>query len=232
MVAIPDPRSTCAKEYDALNNRLVSREDFKLAATAAKQQSSRWSVLLDAAAARFADRGYHATTIRDVAETAGVTPGAIYFHVPTKQALLVAVYAEGVDRIIGHLEASVSYETDPASRFRRAIKAHLESILDASAYARVIVRVLPDDVPEAATELRKHRDRYETRFRALIMALDLPKERSSSLLRILLLGALNSTPVWYRPSKGGLDAIVDEFVAVFGTGKPSPDPVVRRRSRK
>lgn len=203
-----------------------------MAAIAAKQQASRWPALLDAAAARFADRGYHATTIRDVAEAAGVTPGAVYFHVPTKQALLVAVYAEGVDRIIGHLEASVSYETDPELRFRRAIKAHLESILDASAYARVIVRVLPGDVPEAAAELRKHRDRYETRFRTLITDLDLPEDRSSSLLRILLLGALNSTPVWYRPTKGGLDQIVDEFVAVFGVGQPPRDLAVRRRTKK
>jgi len=203
-----------------------------VAATAAKQQANRWPALLDAAAMHFADRGYHATTIRDVAEAAGVTPGAVYFHVPTKQALLVAVYAEGVDRIIGHLEASISYETDSSLRFRRAIKAHLESILDASAFARVIVRVLPDDVPEAAAELRGHRDRYEMRFRALITALDLPEDRSSTLLRMLLLGALNSTPVWFRPSKGGLDAIVDEFVAIFGVGRPRRSTPVRRRTRR
>jgi AcrR family transcriptional regulator len=203
-----------------------------VAATAAKQQANRWPALLDAAATHFAGRGYHATTIRDVAEAAGVTPGAVYFHVPTKQALLVAVYAEGVDRIIGHLEASISYETDPALRFRRAVKAHLESILDASAFARVIVRVLPDDVPEAAAELRSHRHRYEMRFRTLITALDLPEDRSSTLLRMLLLGALNSTPIWYRPSKGGLDAIVDEFVAIFGVGlfrRSAPAP---RKSKR
>jgi AcrR family transcriptional regulator len=203
-----------------------------VAATAAKQQANRWPALLDAAAVHFADRGYHATTIRDVAEAAGVTPGAIYFHVPTKQALLIEVYAEGVDRIIGHLEASISYDTDPSLRFRRAIKAHLESILDASAFARVIVRVLPEDVPEAAVELRSHRDRYETRFRALITALNLPEDRSSTLLRMLLLGALNCTPVWYRPSKGGLEAIVDEFVAVFGVGPSRRSMPDRRRSAR
>ncbi len=203
-----------------------------MAATAAKQQANRWPALLDAAATHFAGRGYHATTIRDIAEAAGVTPGAIYFHVPTKQALLVAVYAEGVDRIIGHLEASISYDTDPFLRFRRAIKAHLQSILDASAYARVIVRVLPDDVPEAAAELRAHRNRYELRFRALITTLDLPEDRSSTLLRMLLLGALNSTPVWYRPSKGALDAIVDEFVAIFGAALSRRSVPTRRRSKR
>jgi AcrR family transcriptional regulator len=202
-----------------------------LAATLAKRQANRWPALLEAAAALFAERGYHATTIRDVAEAAGVTPGALYFHVPTKQALLVAVYAEGVDRIVRHVDALVDQETEPALRFRRAIEAHLESILDASAFARVIVRVLPDDVPEAAAELRAQRARYETRFRALIAALDLPANRSPTLLRMLLLGALNATPIWYRRSHGDLDAIVDEFVAVFGIGPSGADAIPRRRSR-
>lgn len=202
-----------------------------MAATAAKHQANRWPALLDAAAALFAERGYHATTMRDIAHVAGVTPGAVYFHVPTKQALLVAVYAEGVDRIIRHVEESIRQETDASLRFRRAIKAHLESILDASAFARVIVRVVPDDVPEVAAELRVLRDRYEVLFRVLISALGLHPGRSPTLLRMLLIGALNWTPVWYRPSRGGLDAIVDEFVASFGVGTSRPSHKPRRRSK-
>jgi AcrR family transcriptional regulator len=185
---------------------------------------------LDAAAAHFAERGYHATTMRDIAHAAGVTPGAVYFHVPTKQALLVAVYAEGVDRITRHVEESIGQETDASLRFRRAIKAHLESILDASA-SHGCLRVVPDDVPEVAAELRAQRDRYEVLFRVLISALGLPPDRSPTLLRMLLIGALNWTPVWYRPSRGGLDAIVDEFVASFGVGASRPSPKPRRRSK-
>jgi len=49
---------------------------------------------------------------------------------------------------------------------------------------------------------------------------------------MLLLGALNSTPVWYRPSKGGLDAIVDEFVAIFGVSPSRRGTAARRRSRR
>lgn len=205
--------------------------ESNLAATLAKQQANRWPALLEAAATLFAERGYHATTIRDVAEAAGVTPGALYFHVPTKQALLVAVYTEGVDRIVRHVDALVDKETEPALRFRRAIEAHLESILDTSAFARVIVRVLPDDVAEAAAELRAQRDRYETRFRSLITALGLPSGRSPTLLRMLLLGALNATPIWYRRPSGSLDAIVDEFVAVFGIVPSSTDTKLRRRPK-
>ena len=67
-----------------------------MAATEAKRQANRWPALLDAAAAKFAEQGYRATTVRDLAAATAMTPGAIYFHVPNKQALLLAVYEEGV----------------------------------------------------------------------------------------------------------------------------------------
>jgi hypothetical protein len=49
---------------------------------------------------------------------------------------------------------------------------------------------------------------------------------------MLLLGALNSTPVWYRPSRGGLDAIVSEFVTIFGVGPSRHSTPARRRSKR
>ncbi|MBR1087670.1 TetR family transcriptional regulator [Bradyrhizobium manausense] len=193
-----------------------------MAATIAKRQANRLPALLDAAAAHFAERGYHATTMRDIAQEAGVTPGAVYFHVPTKQALLLAVYAQGVDRIIGRFEKALEGQRDPNIRLRCAIMAHLEAILDASAYARVIVRVLPEDIPEATNELKLQRERYESRLRSLLAEVDLPAGRDPKLARLMLIGALNWTPVWYRKSAGSLDGIVNEYLASFGL---SPTPL-------
>ena len=79
-----------------------------MAATEAKRQANRWPALLDAAAAKFAELGYHATTIRELAAATDMTPGAIYFHVPSKQALLLAVYEEGVQRIVDHVEQATA----------------------------------------------------------------------------------------------------------------------------
>ena len=67
--------------------------------------------LLDAAATKFAEQGYHATTIRELAAATAMTPGAIYFHVPNKQSLLLAVYEEGVQRI-----STISRRRSPAPR--------------------------------------------------------------------------------------------------------------------
>ena len=79
-----------------------------MAATEAKRQANRWPALLDAAAAKFAEQGYHATTIRELAAASEMTPGAIYFHVPNKQALLLAVYEEGVQRIVDRVEKATA----------------------------------------------------------------------------------------------------------------------------
>lgn len=184
-----------------------------MAATEAKRQSNRWQALLNSAAAKFAEQGYHATTIRELAAATAMTPGAIYFHVPNKQALLLAVYEEGVQRILDRIEAAVTEQQAPWDRLELAVAAHLESILDASAYARVIIRILPGDVPEITSELTKLRDRYEARFRALFSEIELPEDRDPKLARLFILGAINWTPVWYRPSGLSIPALARELLA-------------------
>ena len=97
-----------------------------MATTSAKRQPNRWPALLDAAAAQFAERGYHATSMRDLAAATAMTPGAIYFHVASKRALLLAVYEEGVQRILDRVEAAVAAEREPWARLEKAVVAHLE----------------------------------------------------------------------------------------------------------
>jgi TetR/AcrR family transcriptional regulator, cholesterol catabolism regulator len=182
-------------------------------ATTVRRQPNRWPALLDAAAAQFAERGYHATSMRDLAAATAMTPGAIYFHVPSKQALLLAVYEEGVQRILDRVEAAVAAERKPWARLEKAVAAHLECILDASAYARVVIRILPNDAPEIAAELRELRERYEARFRRYFAAIALPRERDATLARLSLLGAMNWTPAWYKDGGKSVRAIAREFLA-------------------
>ena len=185
-----------------------------MAATNAKRLANRWPALLDSAAARFAEQGYHATTIRELATATAMTPGAIYFHVPNKHALLLAVYEEGIQRIIDRVDGAVAGESRPWQRLEKATLSHLEAILDASAYARVVIRILPTDVPEVSDELRKLRERYESRYRSLFAELSMSPERDASLARLFLIGAMNWTPVWYREGGGkDLPSVARELLA-------------------
>ena len=184
-----------------------------MAALSPKRQPNRWPALLDAAATQFAERGYHATSMRDLAAATAMTPGAIYFHVASKQALLLAVYEEGVQRILDRVEAAVAAEREPWARLEKAVAAHLECILDASAYARVVIRILPSDAPDISAQLTELRDRYEARFRRYFSAISLPRERDPGLARLALLGAMNWTPVWYRDGRRSVPAIARELLA-------------------
>lgn len=184
-----------------------------MAATEAKRQANRWAALLDAAAAKFASQGYHATTTRELATATAMTPGAIYFHFPNKQALLLAVYEEGVRRIVDHVDKAAAGRATAWDRLTAAVEAHLEAILDTSAYARVVIRILPDDVPEIAPDLTRLRDRYEERFRALFDQVSLPDGFAPGLARLFVLGALNWTPVWHRPGGTPIAEIARQLLA-------------------
>ena len=184
-----------------------------LAATAAKRQANRWPALLDAAATKFAEQGYHATTIRDLAAATMMTPGAIYFHVPNKQTLLLAVYEEGVQRIVDRVDRAIAGGETAWSRLAAAVEAHLEAILDVSAFARVVIRILPDDVPEVSGDLTRLRDRYEERFRVLFGEVKLPEGMEPGLARLFLLGSLNWTPVWHRPGRTSISKIARQMLA-------------------
>jgi len=133
--------------------------------------------------------------------------------VPSKQALLLAVYEEGVQRLLDRVEAAAAVERDPWARLQKAVAAHLESILDASAYARVLIRILPSDAPEIAAELKELRDRYEARLNRYFSAISLPREHDATIARLALIGAMNWTPVWYKEGGKPVQAIARELLA-------------------
>lgn len=165
----------------------------------APRQDNRREAILDAAARLFAERGYRATSMRDIAAAAEMLPGSVYYHFASKDALLLSVYAEGVARIAAQVDAAVAKKRKPWARLESACAAHLEMLLDRSDYAQVVVRVLPRDAEAIAGDLIALRDDYESRFRELFAALSLPRRVDRKLARLGLLGALNGAKVWYRP---------------------------------
>ena len=183
-----------------------------MADSAAQRVNNRVIPLLDAAASQFAAKGYRAATIRDIAAAVDMLPGSVYYHFPSKHALLLAVYEEGVRRISAKLDESVAGESDPWQCLRKAAEAHLTTILDQSDYACVMNRVSPDQVPEMERELIDLRSAYEGRFVALFDELPLPEDTDRGLLRLMLLGALNWAQIWYRPDGVPIEQIAQTFI--------------------
>ncbi|HTQ24577.1 MAG TPA: TetR/AcrR family transcriptional regulator [Candidatus Binataceae bacterium] len=168
-------------------------------AVRAPRQDNRRQQLLDVAARLFRERGYHVTSMRDIAHEVGMLSGSIYYHFPSKEELLLAVYEEGLRHIAEQVDAAVAAQNTPWERLEAGCAAHLEALLELSDYTQVMIRVLPPEGGKVAERLLELRDRYEARFRELIGALELPDSADRRYLRLLLMGGLNWSHVWYHP---------------------------------
>jgi AcrR family transcriptional regulator len=184
----------------------------------ALRANNRLLPLLDAAAREFASHGYAATTTRAIAKGAAMTPGAIYTHFPSKHALLLAVYAEAVARIEADVDQAVAGESEPWAHLEAAVRAHLEAVVDRDDYARVVTQITPEAIPEIAAELRVLRNGYEQRFRRFVAELNVRAGVNERYLRLLLLGALNWSPVWHEPRRGSLRDVAAAWVAMLRDG--------------
>jgi len=184
----------------------------------ARRANNRNDALLDAAAHLFASKGYRETTMRDIAVVTGMLPGSIYYHYGSKADLLLAVYEKGVEGLCARFDAAVANVgaggDAPWSRLEAVLIAHFETILDQSDYARVLIRVLPDQLPDHAGALSALRDTYERRLAAAIEDLPLDPQVDPKMLRFLLLGAANWSQTWYRPGADTPADIARHFLAI------------------
>ena len=183
-----------------------------------RRGNSRLPQLLDQAARAFAQRGFAAASVREIVGPIGMLPGSLYCHFATKEALLLAVYKEGVERISAAVDAAVAPLSAPWPRLEAACIAHLTSLLDQTDYSQVVIRVRPSDAPAVAGELVALRDSYEGRWAGLVAALPLLRSVNRSDLRLFLMGALNWSQTWYHADGASSpERIARRFVGLMKT---------------
>ncbi len=154
--------------------------------------------------------------MRDIAARTKMLPGSIYYHFPSKDQLLVAVYEEGVKRLMARIdEADPGVSSEPWLRLEAILTAHLQSILDDSPYARVLIRVLPDVTPTVSERLIELRDSYEQVIADIIAELPLAPGFDQRLLRLFLIGAANHVHIWRREGQHSPEKIAVELVRMF-----------------
>ncbi len=168
--------------------------------------------LLAVSARLFAKGGFEATSMRDIAGEAGMLAGSMYYHFPSKNDLIAAVYQAGVAEIGAAVDRAVARARGPWPRLEAACAAHLVSLLSGRAHAAVMTA----DLGRLDRRLRRRlvilRDGYEKRFVDLVAALPLASGTDRTLWRLQLLGALNWTPSWYRPNGKSPPAIARSIV--------------------
>lgn len=185
--------------------------------TTARGGDSRRQDLLEAAASRFASRGYEGTSIRDIARDVGMLPGSIYYHFASKEELLIAVHKEGVLQVMEAVRKAVSRAgDDPWDRLTAAAEAHLESLLGKNEFSPVVTPQFTRsfDDPLRST-LIAQRDEYESYFVSLVNKLPLPPGTSRQLFRLALLGSLNWTLTWYRPGRKKPATLARQMISLY-----------------
>jgi AcrR family transcriptional regulator len=115
--------------------------------------------LMAAAVNSFAERGYHATTTRDIATAAGMSPAALYVHFPAKSAVLFAISRSGHERMLATVERVVAgAPDDPPAAMRSLVEKFVAWHAKRHIVARVVqheLAALPPDDYAVVTDLRR-----------------------------------------------------------------------------
>lgn len=106
----------------------------------------------------FARRGYHATTTRDIAATAGMSPAALYVHFPSKAALLFAISRSGHEQVLSVAREAQENAPGPAEAMRELVERFTAWHARRHTIARVVqyeLGALPEEEYRVVASLRK-----------------------------------------------------------------------------
>ena len=115
--------------------------------------------ILTAALSLFAQRGFHGTSIRDIAAAAGLQSASLYGHFPSKEHLLAEIVAIGHEEHHRRLRAALlDAGTDPVDQLRAFVRAHVLMHADHPVLTMVSnneLHVLPPDLAARAVTFRQ-----------------------------------------------------------------------------
>ena len=94
----------------------------------AAQPASRRDELLDLAARMFAERGLKATTVRDIADSAGILSGSLYHHFKSKEQMVEEVLKDFLDWLFARYQEILDRETSPLGQLTGLFMASFEAI--------------------------------------------------------------------------------------------------------
>jgi AcrR family transcriptional regulator len=157
--------------------------------------------IVEAAILLFSERGYNATTIRDIAKSVGMLPGSLYAHMDDKEGLLVEIVERGIDSFLAAVEPIVKLADPPDVRLRKAVKAHIEVIADNLQQTLVVFHQWRYLTLERQASIVQKRDRYEQQFlRVIREGMEqgvFPRQLDPHVATLSVLGMLNWVPEWY-----------------------------------
>src|SRR3954470_15941711 len=179
--------------------------------------SARRTELTRQAARLFAEKGYHGTSIGDLADAMGVQKGSLYAHISSKQDLLYETMAEGARAFHAGLDA-IPAEAPTTNKIRLALRSHLQVVADQLDVATVFVqewRYLEGARrEEIVTERRRYEERIRGFFREGRELGELRTDLDDATAALLVLSAVNWAYTWLQRALE-TDEMADRFYSLL-----------------
>jgi AcrR family transcriptional regulator len=192
--------------------------------------------VIRAAARAFDQRGYHHTSLDDIAADLGVTKPTVYYYVANKEQLLFECFLAGLTPIRAAFREAETLQGTGRERLVAVIRGYAAAI--ASDYGWCMVRAHDQDLgPEMRRQINALRSEIDQGIRRLLRA---GMEDGSiehcdpKFTAFALAGALNWIAHWYRPDQpSSVDEIAAAFVHFFERGLlPRPRAAVARAASR
>ncbi len=180
------------------------------------------SEIIQAAAQIFGQKGYHATSMQDIADAVHLQKASLYHHVHNKQDILVTILDQALDLMIADMEVVLGLPVPPEEKLQRAVHAYVRHLVDQRDLAAVLLYEYRSlDGRRQAKHLAR-RDRFEGLWRSLLQegsAQGQFRPVDVQVATAAFLGVMNGMLAWYR--QGGrlpAEAIADIFADLFLRG--------------
>ncbi len=178
--------------------------------------------ILMAAAQIFSQKGFHAASMQDIAQAVNLQKASLYYHVASKQEILLSILDRALDMLIERMEGVISQPSSPEQKLRRAMTAYLQDMLEHRDLASVLLlehRSLEDQY--RARHIPR-RDRFEALWRDIIREgaeMGVFDCSDPALAARGLLGIMNWTITWYQLN-GSLspEQIAEQYADLFLRG--------------
>jgi AcrR family transcriptional regulator len=163
----------------------------------------------------FFEQGYSATSMRQIADGAGVRVGSVYNHFANKEDLLFRIAYETMEEMIEGAVEAVGDTADDASRLRAFIRFHTEYCVERKFQARIaddFLHLLGDDARRAVIKLR---DDYEQILRQILTGGAASRDwlvDEAGLIAFGVVTMITDVRLWYRPNgRLSLDQVADYY---------------------
>ena len=178
--------------------------------------------IIRSAAQIFRKKGYHATSMQDIADSVQLQKGSLYHHIRSKQEILLEILDKALDVLIADLEPIVDSDLPADQKLRTAMETYIGRMTQNADLAAVLLLEHRSLEPGLRVDHIARRDRFEAMWRQIIReGIDQGrfKPMDEAVVTFALLGVQNWLITWYR-ADGRLHPakLADHFCQLFLAG--------------